>query len=112
MMRWLASIAWVTVSSADCTRADDLGRVGVARDPGEVELQRRQRAADVVVDLARDRRALVLDAGLQVLRELVQALLRLDQLAVGALTRARRVSAASIACSSAGTSRARLFFSR
>ena len=84
MIRWLASTAWLTVSSADCTRDVDLRRGRVAGDPGEVELQRGQRAADVVVDLARDRRALVLDAGLQVLRQLVQALLRRDQLAVGA----------------------------
>ena len=55
----------------------------MARDPGEVELERGERAADVVVDLARDRRALVLDARLQVLGELVQALLRGDQVAIG-----------------------------
>ena len=83
MIRWLDSTAWVTVSSADCTRGDHLRRARVAGDPGEVELQRGERAADVVVDLARDRRALVLDAGLQVLRQLVQALLRGDQVAVG-----------------------------
>ena len=83
MIRWLDSTACVTVSSADCTRAMHLRRARMAGDPGEVELQRGERAADVVVDLARDRRALVLDAGLQVLGELVQALLRGDQVAVG-----------------------------
>jgi hypothetical protein len=62
---------------------DDLRRARVARDPGQVELERRERAADVVVDLARDRRALVLDAGLQMLGKLVQALLRRHQVTVG-----------------------------
>mmetsp|Transcript_22150 Transcript_22150/g.87277 ORF Transcript_22150/g.87277 Transcript_22150/m.87277 type:complete len:318 (-) Transcript_22150:81-1034(-) len=59
-----------------------LGLGGMAVDPGQVELDRGQRAADIVMNLARDRRALQLDAGLQVAGELVQALLGLDQLQI------------------------------
>ena len=60
-----------------------LGRGGVAADPRQVELQRRQRAADVVVDLARDRRPFHFDAGLQVLRQFGQPLARRRELGVG-----------------------------
>ena len=66
----------------------DAVRIGVAHDPGEVVLQRGERAADVVVHLARDRRALGLDAGLQVLRELREAPLRFGQRLVGGEPRA------------------------
>ena len=102
MIRWLASMACVTVSSADCTRCCTSGTARVARDPGEVELQRRERAADIVVDLARDRRALHLDAGLQVLRQLGQALRARRRARGRRASRARRVSLASMACSIAG----------
>ena len=53
-------------------------------DPGQVELDRGQRSADVVVHLARDRGALLLDAGLQVFGQFGQAALGLGQLGVGA----------------------------
>ena len=112
MMRWLALDRVVDASPAPvATRSCTSGDVGVAADPGEVELQRRQRAADVVVDLARDRRALHLDAGLQVLRQLGQPLPRRRELAVGEHARLM-VAVASIALRTAGASRARLFFSR
>jgi hypothetical protein len=63
------------------------------------------------VDLARDCRALLLDAGLQVLGQLMQPFLRGDEVAVG-LDAGRLVSAASTAWSRAGTSRARWLFCR
>ena len=59
------------------------GRGHVAADPGQVELDRGEAAADVVVDLAGDCRALHLHAGLQVLRQFRQALAAGGQLAVG-----------------------------
>jgi len=64
-----------------------LAHIGVQRraaaDPGQVELDRGQRAADVVVDLAGDVGALLLDAGLQVLGQFGQPLARFGQLGVG-----------------------------
>ena len=83
MIRWLDSIAWLTVSSADCTRAITCGALewraiqarsnfsAVSEPPTSSWISRAIAARSM------------LDAGLQVLRELVQALLRGDQLAVG-----------------------------
>jgi hypothetical protein len=48
----------------------DLGCGGMPADPVELELQRRERAPDIVMDLACDGSPLGLDAGLQVLRQL------------------------------------------
>jgi len=56
---------------------------GVAADPVELELQGRQAAADLVVDLAGDGVAFGLDAGLQVLGQLGKPLAGRGQLAVG-----------------------------
>jgi hypothetical protein len=63
----------------------DLGGGGVAGDPGQVEFHGRESPAHVVVDLAGDGGALLLDAGLQVLGELTQLLARAGQGVVGAL---------------------------
>jgi hypothetical protein len=52
----------------------DLGGAGVAGDPGQVELHGGEGSAHVVVDLAGDGGALLLDAGLQMLSELAQLL--------------------------------------
>ena len=82
----------------------------MAIDPGQVELDGRQRAADVVVDLTGHAGTRQLDLGLQVAGQLVQTLLGAQQLGV----RAPRAldSAASTACCNAGARRARLFLSR
>ena len=63
---------------------------GMAADPVELELQRRERAADLIVDLAGDSVALGLHAGLQVLRQLRKPPARFGQLAVGRLAGAVR----------------------
>ncbi|MPM91605.1 hypothetical protein SDC9_138736 [bioreactor metagenome] len=52
----------------------------VADQPGQVKLDGRERAADVVVNLARDTGALLLDAGVQMFGQLGQALFGLGQL--------------------------------
>ncbi len=64
---------------------------GVAGDPGEIELQCGERSADIIMDLARDRGALVVHAGLQMLRQFGQPLARLRQLLVGHLARETRL---------------------
>jgi hypothetical protein len=58
--------------------------LAVAAHPGQVQLDGGERAADVVVDLAGDVGALLLDAGLQVFGQLGQALARFGQFGVGA----------------------------
>ena len=59
-------------------------------DPRQIELQRRERTAHVVMYFARDGRTFHLDAGLQVLRQFMQPLLRFAQLLIGAQPRTPR----------------------
>ena len=51
-----------------------------ARDPGDVQLERGQRLAELVVDLARDVRALVLARGLDALGQRAQLIVELPAL--------------------------------
>lgn len=69
---------------ACCARPESLERLrrtlshrrgAVALHPGQVEAQRRQHAADFVVDFARDGAPLLFDDGLQVRRQFAQLLL-------------------------------------
>lgn len=55
---------------------------GVAAHPGQIELHRGQRAANVVVDLPGDVGALLLNAHLQVLGQLGQAFAGIGQFSV------------------------------
>lgn len=65
------------------------GRVGaVAADPGHIKTHGRECAANVVVDFARNRGALLLDGGLQVFRQLREPALGAGQLGHGVFAHA------------------------
>jgi hypothetical protein len=68
-----------------------LGILGVARDPGQIELQCGQGTADIIMDFACDGGTFHVDAGLQMLRQLGQPLARLGQLLVGRRPRQARL---------------------
>ena len=93
---------WVTESARGIYGADGVlqhvggrvgmllhGRVGaVAADPGHIKTHGRECAANVVVDFARNRGALLLDGGLQVFRQLREPALGAGQLGHGVFAHA------------------------
>lgn len=82
-MRWLAPSACSSISSADLA-CSLLALGAVADQPGQIELDGSERAADTIVNRPRDIGTLLLDAGVQVFGQLGQALFGLGQLQCGA----------------------------